>query len=137
MPADPIERSFELAAERCDDLTPLVYERLFHAHPAMRALFVLDTDDSVKGSMLSWAIRAILELGDGEHGFGRNLIRTEAINHSGNGVGIADFPIFFETLAATMRELLGEDWTDGIDAAWRSLLAELEVALPANAGDID
>ena len=129
-----IERSFELAASRCDDLTPRVYERLFREHPSMRSLFVLDTDDGVKGSMLSWAIRAILDLG-GEHGFGRNLIRTEAVNHDRNGVAIADFTIFFETLAATMRELLGDDWTDETDAAWRALLADLEAALPADGAD--
>jgi len=27
--ANPIERSFELAAARCEDLTPLVYRKLF------------------------------------------------------------------------------------------------------------
>ena len=29
--SNPIERSFELAAGRCEDLTPLVYRRLFDA----------------------------------------------------------------------------------------------------------
>jgi hypothetical protein len=32
-PANPIQHSFELAAERCEDLTPLVYDRLFREHP--------------------------------------------------------------------------------------------------------
>jgi hypothetical protein len=32
-PANPIQHSFELAAARCDDLTPLVYDRLFREHP--------------------------------------------------------------------------------------------------------
>jgi len=31
--SNPIERSFEIAAERCADLTPLVYERLHREHP--------------------------------------------------------------------------------------------------------
>jgi hypothetical protein len=35
MDAAPITRSLELAAERCEDLTPLVYRRLFAEHPDM------------------------------------------------------------------------------------------------------
>jgi hypothetical protein len=35
---DPIERSFELAAERCEDLTPLVHRRLFSERPEAGAL---------------------------------------------------------------------------------------------------
>ncbi len=33
-PTNLIQYSFELAAERCEDLTPLVYRRLFHSHDA-------------------------------------------------------------------------------------------------------
>jgi hemoglobin-like flavoprotein len=35
----PIERSFELAAERCEDLTPLVYRRLHAKHPETQTMF--------------------------------------------------------------------------------------------------
>jgi hemoglobin-like flavoprotein len=38
-PVDLIHRSFELAAERCEDLTPLVYQRLFQEHPETEAMF--------------------------------------------------------------------------------------------------
>jgi hemoglobin-like flavoprotein len=37
--ANPIHRSFELAAERCEDLTPRVYRRLFRKHPEAEAMF--------------------------------------------------------------------------------------------------
>lgn len=129
---DLITDSFELAAQRCDDLTPLVYERLFREHPAMQPLFVLDTDNSVRGSMLEWAIRAILDIA-GAGDFGRNLIQSEAVNHSRNGVDPGDFPLFFQTLARTMRDVLAADWTPAIDAAWRQLLRELDAAV-ATAG---
>ena len=36
---DLIVRSLELAAERCEDLTPLVYNRLFQVRPETRGLF--------------------------------------------------------------------------------------------------
>ncbi len=35
----PIEQSFELAAMRCTDLTPFVYQRLFKEHPEAQAMF--------------------------------------------------------------------------------------------------
>jgi len=35
--SNPIQQSFELAAERCDDLTPLAYRRLFAGHPEAQA----------------------------------------------------------------------------------------------------
>jgi hemoglobin-like flavoprotein len=53
-----IERSFELAADRCEDLTPLVYHRLFREHPEAEAMFRSEGSDLVKGSMLAltWRI---------------------------------------------------------------------------------
>ena len=59
--SNPIERSFELAAERCEDLTPLVYRRLFDAHPEARTMFRTEGSELVKGSMLALTIDAILD----------------------------------------------------------------------------
>ena len=60
--SNPIERSFELAAGRCEDLTPLVYRRLFDAHPEARTMFRTEGSELVKGSMLALTIDAILDL---------------------------------------------------------------------------
>jgi hypothetical protein len=38
-PTNPIQHSFELAASRCGDLTPLVYRRLFREHPEAESMF--------------------------------------------------------------------------------------------------
>jgi hemoglobin-like flavoprotein len=59
--ANPIEHSFELAAERCEDLTPLVYRRLFREHPESESMFRSEGSDPVKGSMLALTIDAILD----------------------------------------------------------------------------
>ncbi len=58
----PIEHSFQLAAERCGDLTPLVYRRLFQERPEAEAMFRREANDLVKGSMLALCIEAILIL---------------------------------------------------------------------------
>jgi hemoglobin-like flavoprotein len=52
-PVNLIHRSFELAAERCEDPTPLVYERLFREHPEAKSMFGSKGSDLVKGSMLA------------------------------------------------------------------------------------
>jgi hypothetical protein len=36
------------------------------------------------------------------------------------------FGQFFGVIAATMRELLGTDWSPEIEQAWRNLLSELD-----------
>jgi hypothetical protein len=33
---------------------------------------------------------------------------------------------FFGIIVQTLREVLGADWSDDIDAAWRQLLGEIE-----------
>ncbi|MGH2198913.1 hypothetical protein ACQ1Z2_15310, partial [Enterococcus faecalis] len=58
---DLIDLSFELAASRCADLTPLVYQRLFTTHPETQAMFRSQGSELVKGSMLALTIEAILD----------------------------------------------------------------------------
>src|SRR4029077_6099203 len=58
---NPVLRSFELAAERCEDLTPLVYARLHREHPETPAMFRTQGSDLVKGSMLALTTEAILD----------------------------------------------------------------------------
>jgi hemoglobin-like flavoprotein len=120
-----IERSFELAAERCEDLTPLVYRRLFLEHPEAEAMFRSEGSDLVKGSMLALTIDAIMDLA-GERNGNFRLIECEVSSHDAYGTPRQLFVAFFGVIAATLRELLDADWSPEIDAAWRKLLGEIE-----------
>jgi len=71
--ANPIQHSFELAAERCEDLTPLVYRRLFSEHPEAEAMFGREGSDLVKGSMLALAIEAMLDFAGARSGHFRMI----------------------------------------------------------------
>lgn len=125
MNAELIEQSLELAAERCEDLTPLVYARLFADHPQMEAMFWGDTNWAIRGEMLSKVFSAILDF-IGERLYAHTLIQTEVINHAGYDVPPDVFRVFFGTVAATVAEVIGADWTPEIDQAWTELLAQLD-----------
>src|SRR6476620_12092508 len=122
---NPIEHSFELAAARCDDLTPHVYRRLFREHPEAQAMFRSEGSDPVKGSMLSLTIEAIIDFAGERRGHFR-MIECEVSSHDAYGTPRELFVAFFGVIAATLREILGEDWSVEIDASWRKLLAEVE-----------
>ena len=122
---NPIERSFELAAERCEDLTPLVYRRLFDAHPETRTMFRTEGSELVKGSMLALTIDAILDFAGERTGHFR-MIAAEISSHDAYGTPRELFIAFFGIIAQTLREIVGADWSDDIDAAWRKLLGDIE-----------
>ncbi len=126
--ANPIQQSFELAAERCEDLTPLVYHRLFSEHPEAQAMFRSEGSELVKGSMLALTIEAILDFAGDRKGNYR-LIECEVTSHDAYGTTRELFVDFFGVIAATLRELLGTDWSLEIDAAWQGLLAELNAVI--------
>lgn len=128
MDAALIEKTFEIAAERCEDLTPLVYDRLFREQPDMEALFCLDQNHQVRGEMLSQVIRAMLDFAGDRH-YATGLIQTEVVTHAGYDVPPAVFASFFGVVVATLRVVLADDWTPDIDAAWRDMLAGLDACL--------
>jgi hemoglobin-like flavoprotein len=127
MDAALITRSLELVAERGDP-APLVYGRLFAAHPEMERLFVRDTNGLVRGNMLAEAINGILDFIDRDS-YGGNLMRVEIVNHENLGVPREVFPTFFTAMRDTFAEMLGSDWDGETDAAWRALLARIDAAL--------
>lgn len=124
-PADLIQHSFELAAERCEDLTPLVYRRLFREHPEAEPLFRREAGDLVKGSMLALTIDAMLDFAGDRTGNFR-LIGCEVESHDAYGTPRKLFGKFFGVIADTLREVLETDWSPEIEAAWQKLLGEID-----------
>ena len=82
---NPITFALERAGEVGGDITPLVYARLFAAHPEMEALFVRDTDGSVRGEMLMRVFEAILDFID-RRAYAALMIQCEVVTHEGYGV---------------------------------------------------
>jgi hemoglobin-like flavoprotein len=124
-PANLIHHSFELAAARCGDLTPLVYARLFREHPETAAMFRTEGSDLVKGSMLALTIDAILDFAGDRSGHFR-MIQCEVQSHDAYGTPPELFVTFFGVIADTMREIIGAGWSPEIDGAWRGLLVAID-----------
>ena len=120
-----ITESFEIAADLCEDLTPLVYARLFREHPDMELLFWRDKNHQVKGEMLSRVISAVLDFA-GERLYAATMIQCEVITHEGYDVPPDVFAVFFGTVRDTLRGVLAERWSPALDQAWASLLIELD-----------
>ena len=130
--SNPIERSFEIAAERCEDITPLVYRRLHFEYPETLTMFRTEGSEPVKGSMLALTIDAILDFAGPRTGHFR-LIECEISSHDAYGTPRDLFIAFFGIIARTLREILGEDWSPEIDRAWRNLLGEIEALVAQTA----
>jgi len=122
---NPIEQSFERAASRCADLTPLVYRRLFDEHPETRTMFRSQGSDLVKGSMLALTIEAILDFAGERRGHFR-LIACEVASHDGYGTPRELFIAFFVVIRDALRDLLGDEWSPEIAQAWDQLLVEID-----------
>lgn len=127
MDAATIARSLDLVAEHGDP-AGRVYARLFALHPEMEALFVRDTNGSIRGNMLAETINALIDFSDANH-YGANLMRAEIVNHSHLGVPPELFVGFLTVLRDTFAEILAAEWTTEIDAAWRELLTQVAGAL--------
>ena len=88
-------------------------------------MFRTEGSELVKGSMLALTIDAILDFAGERTGHFR-LITSEVSSHDAYGTPRELFVAFFGVIAATLREIVGADWSVEIDAAWRKLLAEIE-----------
>jgi hemoglobin-like flavoprotein len=123
---NPIELSFELAAERCEDLTSQVYRRLHAMHPETQTMFRSEGSELVKGSMLAMTIEAILDFA-GERSGKFRMIQCEVASHDAYGTPRELFVSFFGVIRDTLRDLLGREWSRDIDEAWEGLLADIAV----------
>ena len=126
--------SLTLLSERAGDVTEQVYARLFSAHPDLEALFLMDTDGGVRGSMLAQAFECLMDLAEGPGTLAETVIRSERVNHDTYDVPAGMFEVFFEIIRDVTREVAGSDWSPLMEAAWASVLADasrLSQPLPA------
>lgn len=123
--AEAITQSLEASAASNIDPTPLIYARLFALHPDMEALFVMDKDGGVRGSMIQTCLECILDL-IGERRTAPVIIQAARMDHTGYGVSEDLFDALFIAMRDVFRDQLGQDWTPQIDSAWTDMLGEIK-----------
>ena len=122
MHASAIVLSFELAAEHCSDLSPLVYQRIFQRRPELQKLF-RENPRIVQGEMLALTIEGVLDF-VGPRQFSHFWFANEGVRHEAN-IDKATFVLFFEVLAETLRDTIGAAWTTDMSSGWREVIAEI------------
>lgn len=121
---DLISDSLTRAVQRSPDITQPVYDRLFELLPETRARFREDPRNLIKASMLELAIDAVLDFA-GERKAAHRLIVCEVQSHDGYGTTPEAFSVFFVAMADVVQHLLGADWSPEHQAAWDSLIADI------------
>ncbi len=91
----------------------------------MRPYFWRDTNDAIRGEMLSRTFAAILDF-VGERRYADHMIGTEMITHEGYDVPREVFATFFEVIRDALRDILGDDWTAAFETAWAEMLIDIE-----------
>jgi hemoglobin-like flavoprotein len=131
MTDDPVSRSLEIAAERCEDLSPAVYARLFAEMPELRSLFRKEPR-LVQGEMLARALETILDF-CGDRLYGPNMVLSESINHEAYAMPPDAFARFFGVIRHCVRDVVGADWTAQMEEGWTALLADIATHVDARA----
>ena len=118
--------SLEQAAGQ-DDPAERIFRRLFAMRPEFEAMFVLDGDGGVRGSMVQTCFESIIDHVSGGQ-TGRRMIAAERSHHAAYGVPDARFNDLFVAIRDELREGLGGAWTTAMEREWGMLLGELEEA---------
>ena len=119
-----IATSLEYLAQILGDPHAQIYERLYRQHPEVQALFVLDTDGSVRGAMLQTTLETIFDYA----AKGRlNSLSLGAwrSHHLAYDVNPELFTRFFFIVRDCAKTELGCAWTADMEAAWADLLHQL------------
>src|SRR5262249_31754115 len=103
------------------------YERLFAAHPDVRALFHRSSPGA-QNKMFALKLTALVDHLDDPAWLGRELA-TLAANHKSYGVTAEMYPWVREALIATVREACAEAGAPDAERAWTEAYASLMTAI--------
>lgn len=120
--SDKISASFELAAEKSEDITDIIYEKYFASCPGSEAL-MSHIDQGVKGKMLQEVIRLIMVE---DYTQEDQYLNFEVKFHQGSySVEQHMYGNLLNSVHAAIKELIGGDWTEEFEDAWKNKIALL------------
>jgi len=116
-----LDETLELAAARCEDLTPLVYQRFFALRPEAHALFNVPDPTMPPlgcGQMLFEIISLLTDAAAGKPHVAPYMHQIASDHVSFQVTGDALYRDFLTALMDVLAQLLGSHWTDRHAAAW-------------------
>jgi hemoglobin-like flavoprotein len=122
--SDPLLRdTLELTLARDDTFPTRFYERLFEAHPEVRAMFHRNSPGAMN-KMFAQKLIAIVDNIDDPQWLSRELAGLVA-SHTSYGVTNEMYAWVGDALLATLAEACGDAWSPAAEAAWRAAYAAL------------
>jgi len=131
--AELMQRSLEIAASRCDDITPFVYAEFFKNRPDAVPYFSTDATINLigRGRMLNFVLDLLLDSAASQIYVAENM-ETSAFDHVSFGVFEPSlYTDFISALITVLSELVADDWSDAFANAWRAHCKALVDCLPA------
>lgn len=114
-----IRDSFAVIGAHPDRFAQRFYDRLFEKLPTLRSLFS-EGMTRQRGKPLNSLTKAV-EMFDTPAQLIGPLKKLGA-HHADMGVGPGEYQMVVDTLIETLTAEIGDEWDDGHDRAWRSLL---------------
>ena len=122
-----LRETLELTLARDDSFPTKFYERLFAAHPEVRALFHRSTPGA-QNKLFAQKLTALVDHLDDPQWLGRELA-TLAANHESYGVTPEMYPWVGAALIETLAEACGDAWSAEAERAWTEAYASLMTAI--------
>ena len=126
-----IETSFDKVRDRGEFASIRFYEILFKKAPAVRPLF--SSDISKQARKFLQALNVIVGSLSSTDRTTRMLQRLGE-RHRGYGVEQSHYPIVGEALVATLREALGNEFTEEVEQAWTDAFELISSAMMSSPG---
>ena len=123
---DPILTSFELAAEKVEDITDDIYKKYFANCPESEDL-LKNVDQGVKGKMVQEVIRLIMVEDYSEE---NEYLNFEVKFHqSSYAVELHMYSNLLAAVHTVIKDLIGTEWTTEFEHAWTNRLGNLSKEL--------
>jgi hemoglobin-like flavoprotein len=124
---DLLRETLELTLARDDTFPARFYERLFDAHPEVRALFHRSSAGAQNKTFAQKLVAVIDHLDDASWMSREGA--ALAAKHTTYGVTAEMYPWVGEALIATLREACGDRWSDAAEHAWKRAYASMMTAI--------
>ncbi len=117
-----VRGSFAMIRDQIEPRSVGLYRKLFRFDPSLRKLFTGDIGDQTMHYMT--ALGVIVDNLDNDDVL-MDRYTTLAEQHAMTGIGRADFETMGAALIETLRENLGEAFTEEVEEAWNAAYQEL------------